>query len=321
MIQPEQRVSIAAVLVGERRRNRPRKLRSLARSIEAHGLLHPILVRGHELIAGQRRLEACRLLGWESIPARDVSQCDDAELRAIELDENTERDDLDTYEVSKEKLAAIHQAEARLKAKATAVQDLIGTLPKKPRTTGKPPGRPKGTKKAASQIEVAKETGVSPRERKRKERHVEIAERFPFMQRDGWIQHHVLEAGALVDKHFTEAEHASLAMLLDDDGVPAKRAIAVLENLAAMDRTARKAIYTGIVSTDPHVRSNAQAAAAALPPLPDPALGHLSEARYALDKAVRHCRVRAFVPEITRVRGLVDTVLQQLIKETGAHPI
>ena len=38
-----------------------------------------------------------------------------AELRAIELDENTEREDLDTFEASKEKLAAILQVEARLR--------------------------------------------------------------------------------------------------------------------------------------------------------------------------------------------------------------
>jgi hypothetical protein len=63
-----------------------------------------------------------------------------AELRAIELDENTEREDLDTFEASKEKLAAILQVEARLKAKAGLLSS-AGRREKKPRKhrgTGEP---------------------------------------------------------------------------------------------------------------------------------------------------------------------------------------
>jgi hypothetical protein len=46
-----------------------RDSRSLARSIRDVGLLHPIVVtsKGH-LVAGARRLEACRILGWKKIP-------------------------------------------------------------------------------------------------------------------------------------------------------------------------------------------------------------------------------------------------------------
>lgn len=44
----------------------------LAESIRLHGLLQPIMLRraavGYELIVGERRLRACKLLGWEVIP-------------------------------------------------------------------------------------------------------------------------------------------------------------------------------------------------------------------------------------------------------------
>jgi hypothetical protein len=47
-----------------------------------------------------------------------VAAGSDEELRALELDENTERVDLDDYEASKQKLAEMHQAEAEAKREA-----------------------------------------------------------------------------------------------------------------------------------------------------------------------------------------------------------
>jgi len=69
----------------------------LAASIEASGLLQPIIVRprngGYELIAGERRWRAATHLGWTKIPAviRDV---DDQTLLTLALIENLQRDDL-----------------------------------------------------------------------------------------------------------------------------------------------------------------------------------------------------------------------------------
>ena len=60
---------VTSILVGARHRKDLGDLEALARSIADLGLLHPIVVnqRG-ELLAGQRRLEACRLLGWTEVP-------------------------------------------------------------------------------------------------------------------------------------------------------------------------------------------------------------------------------------------------------------
>ncbi len=54
-------------------RNRYRRdlgdLAGLAASIKEIGLLHPIVVRSDgRLIAGERRLQACKLLGWKTVP-------------------------------------------------------------------------------------------------------------------------------------------------------------------------------------------------------------------------------------------------------------
>jgi ParB family transcriptional regulator, chromosome partitioning protein len=65
----------------------------LAASIQAHGLMQPIVVRpvasGYELVAGHRRLEAARLLGWTEIA---VIVRDEAYI--LTLVENLQREDL-----------------------------------------------------------------------------------------------------------------------------------------------------------------------------------------------------------------------------------
>jgi ParB family chromosome partitioning protein len=70
-------------------------LDDLANSIREKGLLNPIIVRisagGYELIAGQRRLLACKKLGWTKIPALVRSEIDDADATAISLIENVHR--------------------------------------------------------------------------------------------------------------------------------------------------------------------------------------------------------------------------------------
>jgi N6-adenosine-specific RNA methylase IME4/ParB-like chromosome segregation protein Spo0J len=66
-------MKIDRIQVGFRYRKDLGNLRSLAQSIEEVGLLHPVVVTPEGLlIAGQRRLEACRSLGWSDIPVNVV---------------------------------------------------------------------------------------------------------------------------------------------------------------------------------------------------------------------------------------------------------
>jgi len=72
-------------------------LAELAASIEASGLLQPVVVRprdgGYELIAGERRWRAIERLGWAKIPAV-VKEVDDQTLLTLALVENLQRNDL-----------------------------------------------------------------------------------------------------------------------------------------------------------------------------------------------------------------------------------
>jgi ParB family chromosome partitioning protein len=74
------------------------QLKELADSIEASGLLQPIVVRPrpsgrYELIAGERRWRAVQRLGWAKVPAV-VKEVDDRALLTLALIENLQRDDL-----------------------------------------------------------------------------------------------------------------------------------------------------------------------------------------------------------------------------------
>ena len=60
---------IDTIKIGQRFRREMGDIDALGRSIEEIGLLHPIVVTQHgQLLAGRRRLEACKLLGWDTIP-------------------------------------------------------------------------------------------------------------------------------------------------------------------------------------------------------------------------------------------------------------
>jgi len=80
---------INRIKVGERFRKDLGDIKSLADSINEVGLLHPIVVEDdYNLIAGRRRLEACRSLGWKNIPVHVVPLKD---IILGELHENTVR--------------------------------------------------------------------------------------------------------------------------------------------------------------------------------------------------------------------------------------
>jgi N6-adenosine-specific RNA methylase IME4 len=85
-------MNIDQIQVGFRYRKDLGDLRSLADSIAEVGLLHPVVVTPEgRLIAGQRRLEACRSLGWTDVP---VTVVDLYQAARGEAHENLVRKDL-----------------------------------------------------------------------------------------------------------------------------------------------------------------------------------------------------------------------------------
>lgn len=77
------------------------ELEELASSIEKDGLLQPIVVRPvgdeYEIIAGERRWQACKLLGLKSVPVR-IKTADDEKALELALIENIQRSDLNPIE-------------------------------------------------------------------------------------------------------------------------------------------------------------------------------------------------------------------------------
>lgn len=92
----------------EPNRNQPRRdfddeaLAELAKSIEAHGVLQPILVRpllsgGYQIVAGERRYRASRMAGLKEIPVV-IRELSDSETMQLALIENLQREDLSVLE-------------------------------------------------------------------------------------------------------------------------------------------------------------------------------------------------------------------------------
>lgn len=78
------------------------ELAELASSIEASGLLQPVVVRPvaggqFELIAGERRWRAIQRLGWKTLPVV-VKEADDRTLLTLAIIENIQRADLSPLE-------------------------------------------------------------------------------------------------------------------------------------------------------------------------------------------------------------------------------
>jgi ParB family transcriptional regulator, chromosome partitioning protein len=85
------RLPINKIRVRNRHRKNLGDISSLAASIKDIGLLHPIVVRPDgRLIAGERRLKACKHLRWKSVP---VTFVDLKDVVRGEFAENAHRKD------------------------------------------------------------------------------------------------------------------------------------------------------------------------------------------------------------------------------------
>lgn len=77
------------------------KLQELATSIKEYGVVEPLVVRKkgaqYEIVAGERRLRAAKIVGLESVPVI-IKDYDDVKLMEIALIENIQRHDLNAIE-------------------------------------------------------------------------------------------------------------------------------------------------------------------------------------------------------------------------------
>lgn len=84
------------------RKDRTKGVEELAKSLQAEGLLQPILVTKenedvYRIIAGERRYHAARLLGWQEIECKILSKTE-KEIFKLAIIENLQRENLSAYE-------------------------------------------------------------------------------------------------------------------------------------------------------------------------------------------------------------------------------
>ena len=82
-------VPISDIKIKKRVRKDLGDLDELKFSMNRYGLLNPITINSnYELVAGHRRLEAAKALGWEEIEAIMINTRDKITLLEIELEES-----------------------------------------------------------------------------------------------------------------------------------------------------------------------------------------------------------------------------------------
>ena len=100
-------ISLDSIDVGDQPRKNfdEESLRELSESIKQVGILQPLLVvrhnDGYKLIAGERRLKAAKMAGLREVPAIILDDSSELNLRAIQLIENLQRQDLNPIEEAK----------------------------------------------------------------------------------------------------------------------------------------------------------------------------------------------------------------------------
>ena len=85
-------VSISDIKVKRRVRKDLGNLEDLKNSLRRYGLLNPITLNGkYELVAGERRLEAAKAIGWTSINANVIENLSELSQLEMEIEENNQR--------------------------------------------------------------------------------------------------------------------------------------------------------------------------------------------------------------------------------------
>lgn len=112
------------------------EIEELAASIEKDGVLQPILVRmveknSYQIIAGERRWQACKFIGMKTVPIR-IKEADDDKALELALIENVQRADLNPIEeaygyrrlMERRKMTQSEVAQAMSKGRSTVANAL-----------------------------------------------------------------------------------------------------------------------------------------------------------------------------------------------------
>jgi ParB family chromosome partitioning protein len=93
-------IPIEEIKVKRRVRRKPEDIESLMDSMKRYGLLNPITINSKNvLIAGERRYQAAKRLGWKMINAVVLEDTDKVMELELEIEENTQRSNFTDQEL------------------------------------------------------------------------------------------------------------------------------------------------------------------------------------------------------------------------------
>lgn len=93
-------VAIKDIKVKRRVRKDLGNLDDLKESLRTYGLLNPITInRKYQLIAGERRLESAKALGWTNINANIIDNLSEIDELEMEIEENNQRKEFTEQEL------------------------------------------------------------------------------------------------------------------------------------------------------------------------------------------------------------------------------
>ena len=95
-------IPISEIKVKKRIRKNLGDISSLAASLKKYGQINPVIITQKKvLVAGERRLEAAKALGWKSINAEILEISNPIEKLEFEIEENIQRQDFSPEEEAK----------------------------------------------------------------------------------------------------------------------------------------------------------------------------------------------------------------------------
>ena len=124
------RLLIEDIKIKKRIRKDLGDLTSLIDSLRNHGLMNPVVItKNNELIAGHRRIESAKVLGWKSIDVMVLDKISELEKLELEIEENVTRKDFseDELEDARARLEALKNP-GILKRILNAIIRLINSL-------------------------------------------------------------------------------------------------------------------------------------------------------------------------------------------------
>jgi hypothetical protein len=276
-------VPLKQIEIGERRRSSLGNIAALAKGMSRVGLLHAIVVdrqgQRFRLIAGERRYRAARLLKWKTIPASLLDSLTDEQLRDIEVEENENRKALN----ARERRKTFRVAKKVVEDAKQAAQILGQCGPEKTGKRGQP-AKPDSTRAVAEAIGTTKQSLA------RAEQHVALAERFPWLQSDDWVQADVSRLRRHLER-ISEDEQRQLCQFVEAAAAPFSprpdRVMEYAEVMTVKTPDERGEIYRLWQSKDERDQSLARTRALHRPPMPDVRCAYIRDAVKTLQKALK----------------------------------